>query len=175
MPPAGADTDRTVHRMERDAVLASAGMAVVAFVARGGRPDVALGVLGGAALIAGSYLAIKGGVNAVVGAAIRTSAAPLSAPSFQPAPSGGGDAPAGVEEGTPAGAATGALGRGRRVLLLVNFLIRYALLGLGAYVMLVRLRLHPVGLAAGVSSPVIAAGVELLRQLRRLSRAGHSR
>lgn len=42
---------------------------------------------------------------------------------------------------------------------------RYALLALLAYVMIARLRLHPLGLLAGVSSIVAAASVEAARLL----------
>ena len=44
---------------------------------------------------------------------------------------------------------------------------RYALLGLGAYVMIARLRLHPVGLLIGASSLVAGACIEAGRSLRR--------
>jgi hypothetical protein len=40
---------------------------------------------------------------------------------------------------------------------------RYALLALLAYVMIARLRLHPLGLLAGVSSVVAAASIEAIR------------
>jgi hypothetical protein len=40
---------------------------------------------------------------------------------------------------------------------------RYALLALLAYVMIARLRLHPLGLMAGVSSVVAAASIEAIR------------
>jgi hypothetical protein len=42
---------------------------------------------------------------------------------------------------------------------------RYALLALLAYVMIARLRLHPLGLLAGVSSVVAAAAIEAGRLL----------
>ena len=42
---------------------------------------------------------------------------------------------------------------------------RYALLTVLAYVMIARLRLHPVGLLVGASSVVAAASVEALRLL----------
>ena len=42
---------------------------------------------------------------------------------------------------------------------------RYALLGFLAYVMIARLRLHPLGLLAGASSVVAAAAVEAARHL----------
>ena len=43
--------------------------------------------------------------------------------------------------------------------------LRYALLALLAYVMIARLRLHPLGLLAGASSVVAAVSVEALRLL----------
>ena len=46
---------------------------------------------------------------------------------------------------------------------------RYALLGFLAYVMIARLRLHPVGLLAGASSVVAAACVEAVRLLTKKS------
>ena len=46
---------------------------------------------------------------------------------------------------------------------------RYALLGLLAYVMIARLRLHPLGLLAGASSVVAAASVEACRLLLKKS------
>ena len=52
--------------------------------------------------------------------------------------------------------------RWRNVLSLVG---RYALLGLMAYVMIARLRLHPLGLLAGASSIVAAVTVEAVRLL----------
>ena len=49
---------------------------------------------------------------------------------------------------------------------------RYALLALLAYVMIARLRLHPVGLMAGVSSVVAAASIEAIRlQLQKKPKA----
>ena len=44
---------------------------------------------------------------------------------------------------------------------------RYALLGILAYVMIARLRMHPLGLMAGASSVVVAAVVEAIRLLSR--------
>ena len=54
-------------------------------------------------------------------------------------------------------------GRTRRAVLLIAG--RYALLAFLAYVMIARLRLPPLGLIAGASSIVAAAGVEALRLL----------
>ena len=44
---------------------------------------------------------------------------------------------------------------------------RYGLLALGAYVMIVRLRLHAIGVLIGASSLVAAASFEAVRTLRR--------
>ncbi len=76
----------------------------------------------------------------------------------------------------PRGGAVPGRGANRqRAWTMAKFLGRYALLALGAYVMLVRLRMHPVGLLLGVSSPVLAAVVELVRMARVATRPGHSR
>jgi hypothetical protein len=48
---------------------------------------------------------------------------------------------------------------------MIRLIGRYALLGLLAYVMIARLRLHPLGLLAGVSSVVVAAFIEAARLL----------
>ena len=47
----------------------------------------------------------------------------------------------------------------------VRIALRYALLAFLAYVMIARLRLHPLGLLAGASSIVAAVSVEALRLL----------
>ena len=48
---------------------------------------------------------------------------------------------------------------------LLKLVLRYALLGFLAYVMIARLRLHPIGLLAGASSVPAAAFVEAVRLL----------
>jgi hypothetical protein len=61
----------------------------------------------------------------------------------------------------PPGASAAPLpGVGKTAVLVV---FRYALLALLAYVMIARLRLHPLGLLAGASSVVAAAAVEAFR------------
>jgi hypothetical protein len=52
---------------------------------------------------------------------------------------------------------------------MVKVIGRYALLALLAYVMIARLRLHPLGLLAGASSVVVAASVEAVRLLLKKS------
>ena len=134
------ETDPAVRRLERHSVWACLAMALVALVVRGGRPDVAIGVLGGGVLAGASYWAIKTSVDRFAGRA-------------GPATIAGG---AGFTRGRRAACA---LGTGL-------FVVRYALLALGAYVMIARLRLHPVGLIVGASSVVAAAAIDALRTTR---------
>jgi uncharacterized membrane protein YadS len=53
------------------------------------------------------------------------------------------------------------------VIAALKFLGRLALLALGAYVILTRLRLHPLGVLAGASVPVVAAAMQVPRLLGR--------
>jgi hypothetical protein len=69
----------------------------------------------------------------------------------------------------------GAAGGGSRTAALVKYFTRYAILAVAAYVMLVRLRLHPVGVLAGASSLVVAAAVAAARFRRPMSRSGPPR
>ena len=55
---------------------------------------------------------------------------------------------------------------------LVKFFTRYAILAVGAYVIMARLRLPPVAVIAGASSLVIAVMFEALREARRPHRPG---
>ena len=55
--------------------------------------------------------------------------------------------------------------RPRRARIVLQLTGRYALLALLAYVMIVRLRLHPVALLLGASSIVAAVAVEAVRLL----------
>ena len=59
--------------------------------------------------------------------------------------------------------------RAPRGVIAIQLAGRYALLGLMAYVMIVRLRLHPLGLLAGASSIVAAVTVEAVRVLMKKS------
>jgi hypothetical protein len=55
--------------------------------------------------------------------------------------------------------------RARRLWIVLKVTGRYALLALLAYVMIARLRLHPLGLLAGASSVVAAVAIEAGRLL----------
>jgi hypothetical protein len=138
-----ADPDRAVRLFERDAAVACIAMAIVALAVGRGRPDGAAGVLAGGALAGLSYWALKGVVGAVVSVAGRGGT--------QAAAEGGGGA---------------ALPAGKRALLAVKFLSRYALLAIGAYVMLTCFRVNPVGLLAGATTPFLAALAQLVRAAR---------
>lgn len=127
--------DPWLRRIERTSVAACLVMAAAALVVARGAPGPAIGVLGGGLLIAVSYRAIASGVDGLVDAHGRP-----------------GDPGAGHDR--PAFAWT-----------VAKLALRYALLAVLAYVMIARLRLHPVGLLVGVSSVVAAASVEALRIL----------
>ncbi len=142
-----AEPDRAVRLFERDAAAACLAMAVVALAVGRGRPDGAAGVLAGGALTGLSYWALKGVVGAVVSLAGRV----------------GNEAGAERERGA-------ALPAGKRILLAVKFLSRYALLAIGAYVMLTCFRVHPVGLMAGATTPFVAALLHVVRSTRANSR-----
>jgi hypothetical protein len=112
-------------RLERTAVGICAAMAAVALAVSSRPLDAALGVVGGGALVAVSYRALKAFVNALTAAEPRRNAAGI----------------------------------------LLRLLLRYALLVFLAYVMIARLRLHPLGLLAGASSVVAAVSIEAARLL----------
>jgi hypothetical protein len=131
------ERDATLRRVERNAFFICAAMTVVACVVPP-RPAVALGVLGGGLLVGVSYWSLKSSVTALV------------------------DMLAGVGTGGGAGADSA----GRRANMrreIVKLTLRYALLGLLAYVMIARLRLHPWGLLAGASSVVAGVSLEAVR------------
>ncbi len=65
--------------------------------------------------------------------------------------------------GVKAGVDAALGGQAGRPWALVKFFTRYAILAFAAYVMLARLRVSPVGLIAGASSLVIAAGAAAAR------------
>jgi hypothetical protein len=65
------------------------------------------------------------------------------------------------------GAVDAAATRRGRPARLVKFVTRHAILAVAAYVMLARLRLHPIGLLVGASSLVMAAAAAMARSSRR--------
>lgn len=157
MNPA-SESDRLLKQFERDGVIACLTMAAIALAVGRGRPDGAAGVLAGGALAAVSYLAIKGGVDVVLAVVSRAA--------------GRAGTGATAEDGTETESGP-ALTAGRRAWLALKFFGRYALLAVGAYVMLACFRVHPVGLLAGATAPFVAAAVQVMRSSRATSHRGH--
>jgi hypothetical protein len=60
------ETDASLRRVQRDGVLICAATACLSLLVAHGRPAGALGVLAGGALMAVSFLAIRGGVDAAL-------------------------------------------------------------------------------------------------------------
>lgn len=146
------DADPFVRRLERDAVIWAVLTTAAALALRPDQPGLAAGVAGGGILALTSLWAIRASVDALLP---RIALATAIAPPDQPRGEPGGEPHA---KGTPARAGVG---------LAVKLAGRYALLALGAYVMIVRLRLHAIGVLIGASSLVAAASFEAVRVLRR--------
>ena len=157
------DADPFIRRLERDAVIWAALATAAALAIRPDEPGLAAGIAGGGILALASLWAIRSSVDAVLSRIVPATAPDLAAdPERQPdetnAPARAGPEPAGAE---PAGPEPAGIG------IAVKLAGRYALLGLGAYVMIVRLRLHAIGVLIGASSLVAAASFEAVRVLRR--------
>lgn len=135
------EQDASLRRVERDAVIVCAVMAVLAFAVQRGRTSGALGVVGGGALMAYSFRAIRGGVDGLV-----QRIAPHAA--------------AGRAPQTPVSL----------VWAVARVVVRYAVIGFVAWLLLVKLHAHPLGLFAGVTAPVLALAVEAVRLQRPRSR-----
>ena len=142
--PLIAERDPSLRRIQRDAGLICAVTATAALILERGRPDGALGVLAGTGLMAMSYWAISSGVTAMVDRAAATS---------QSSP------------GKP-------VSRRRVIWTLARFLGRWIVFGVAAWVVLVPLRAHPLGLFAGVTASVAAIAVEAVRLATRRDRRG---
>jgi hypothetical protein len=71
----------------------------------------------------------------------------------------------GIKSGIDAVARPARHGRAARWAM-VRFFTRYAIVAAAAYLVMVRVRLHPAAIVAGASSPVIAAAAEAVRAAR---------
>lgn len=138
-------------RLQRGAIVWCVAAMAVALVVAPARPDVIFGIAGGGLLAIVSFYAIRSSVDVVM----RPDRSPRSSPN-----QGADTAPDGVSEAPR--------GRAGAVVKLVG---RYALLALLAYVMIGRLRLHPLGLLVGVTALVASATAEAVRGLGRPGRA----
>jgi hypothetical protein len=130
------ERDTSLRHVERDAAIVCAIMSGLALVLQRGASSGALGVIGGGALMAVSFRAITGAVDAVV---TRATSSPDAA-----------DAPSHARVGFA----------------VLGFVLRYIAIGLVAWALLVKLHAHPIGLFAGVTAPVIAIGIEAARLQR---------
>jgi hypothetical protein len=137
------DVDPVIRRIERTALVSCAAATAAAFAHRPDLPSLAAGILGGGILVFVSLFAIRGSIDAV-----------LRAAGLPAAPGAPDTANAGAQPRAGAGTAVKVAGR-------------FGLLALAAYVMIARLRLHPVGLLIGASSLVAGATLEAARGLRR--------
>jgi hypothetical protein len=153
------EADPVLRRLEREALVCCAALAIVALVIRGGRPDVALGVLGGGLLTGLSYWTIKAAVTGLVRAITPAGREADAGVTAKADDDHGGTSTAVDRPGSAGGTGPG------MAWLAFRIAGRYALLILTAYVMIARLRLHPVGLLMGASSFVAAAGIEAVRAL----------
>jgi hypothetical protein len=137
-----AEADPIIRRLQMAGLIWCVAVTGLALAFWPGRPEIAAGVVAGGALAAVSFFAIKSSIDAVLGLM----------PHNNPSP----DQPRSSDQQRRA--AAGALGK---------MVGRYALLAVLAYVMIARLRLHPIGLVVGASSLVVAATVEAARWLAR--------
>ncbi len=74
---------------------------------------------------------------------------------------------AGVKGGVDAVMRRGATARRARRWALVKFFTRYAIVAAAAYLVMVRVHLHPAAVVAGASSLVLAAAAEAVRSAHR--------
>ena len=146
-----AEADPVVRRLELSALSWCLLISLGAWIWQGGKTDLAVGVLAGGALIGTSYWAIKKGIDSLV--VILTSGFTREDESLEPASQG---VTPQVKRPMPVAQITWAL---------LKLVARYALLGLMAYVMISRLRLHAVGMFLGASSMVAAATIEAIRSV----------
>jgi hypothetical protein len=146
------DADPLIRRLQRDAVIWCGLATAAALAIRWDAPAIAAGVAGGGLLALTSLFAIRSSVDVVIGRLVSASS---HTPNSQlPAPNSDREAVAAAPVRAAAGVGVKLAGR-------------YLVLGLAAYVMIARLRLHPVGLLIGASSLVAGASIEAVRSLRR--------
>jgi ATP synthase I chain len=125
-----------LRRIQTTAIVVCAAFAAIAFGLSRGRPGPPVAVLAGGFLVGVSYWLLASGVTAMVDLLMPRT-------------------------GESSRLAT----RRSRLAMTAKLAGRYALLALLAYVMIARLRLHPLGLLVGASSVVAAVAIEAVRFL----------
>jgi hypothetical protein len=143
-------------------VLAAAGV----LIAAPSRTDVLLGIAGGGILSVVSFYAIRGSVDAVLRMSAPVSGTVAAPPAIQAPAVPTADAPDASNPSEPPPPARRGLGA-----VVARLTGRYALLALLAYVMIARLRLHPLGLLLGMTALAASATAEAVRSLGRTGRA----
>jgi hypothetical protein len=129
------DAALILQRVRTTAIIVCVAFAALAAAVSGGRIGPVLAVLAGGFLVGVSYWLLASGVTDVVDLMM-----PRTGESAQRA-------------------------RRSRLAMTAKLAGRYALLALLAYVMIARLRLHPLGLLVGASSVVAAVAIEAVRFL----------
>jgi hypothetical protein len=143
-----------LRRLERGALIWCALAAGAVLAIAPARTDLLLGIAGGGVLAIVSFYAIRGSVDAALRA-------------FVPAPGPGASVEATSNEAPPDAVPAPVPARPGMGPLIVKMTGRYALLALLAYVMIARLRLHPLGLLLGMTALAASATAEAVRSLGR--------
>ena len=171
------ESDASLNRIERDASIICMVAAVLALPLGGWRAEAPLGVIGGAALMAVAYRAIRGGVDALARRAGpksqeamgprsgRDALSPVQGPGTVASDRAPAPQPGKVPAQTPPESVEGS--HATLVWPLTKFILHYGVIAAAAYILLVPLRAHPVGMFVGVSAPVVAIGIEAIRLQRR--------
>jgi len=129
-----------LQRVRTTAILVCLGLAAAAAAVSHGQARVVVGVLAGGFLVGVSSWLLASGVTDV------------------------------VDSMMPRTGESARLARRSRLVMTAKLAGRYALLALLAYVMIARLRLHPLGLLVGASSIVAAVAIEAVRFLLKKTR-----
>jgi hypothetical protein len=129
------DAALILQRVRTTAIVVCLAFAAIAAAVSGGRMGPVLAVMAGGFLVGVSYWLLASGVTDVVDLMM------------------------------PRTGESAHLTRRSRLAMTAKLAGRYALLALLAYVMIARLRLHPLGLLVGASSVVAAVAIEAVRFL----------
>jgi len=162
------DADPLIRRLQAGAAVWCSVLAAGALLIWPRRLDVAAGIVGGGLLTAVSFFAIKSSIDGGIRLIEPVPDADPAAPGGASALPGGDQL---MEDAEPTEEKTRKQRR-QGGWVVVKVAGRYGLLALLAYVMISRLRLHPVGLVVGASALVASASLEAARWLGRQRPSG---